>query len=172
MYGIIKVVERNLMDYSENPVTMIDIDETKLLYADHDIEQFNKTLAELLNHQQYNKLLIFEIPDKIEIKLIGYKQALTFPHFQIVKPVYDRNMISQIIYHKPQDQDLMMKTLYAIKGMLSYLTMIDTVKGWSKKQLKEEFMKLGYRKTVWYRSKRDLRESYLEKYFYQMLLRV
>ncbi len=174
MYGIINVVERNLMDYSEKHITIIDINETKLIYSNNDINEFKKKLADLLKYRQYNKLLIFEVNDNIDIKLIGYKQVFYFPHYQINKTNRWRNMITEIINDNDniKSEQLLNKTLYSIKGILSYLKIIDRVKKWSKRQLKKEFANIGYKKTVWYRIKYNLRESYLEKYYLHILAEV
>lgn len=60
---------------------------------------------------------------------------------------YYLQMLSQRVYSQLRDQ---------LKNETSH---------WSRKRFKRAFSKLGYRKSVWYRSKAGLFESYVRKYY-------
>ena len=180
------VHETTIVDFSEKIYTIIDIENTKLLYSNKDKKQFNIKLGELLRNSYYSRnLLIFKVDDNTDIKLIGYKQAFLFPYYQISKrkyykktvftPTHLRNMITNIDYDKSDkhSKKLLEKTLYAIDGMLSYFELRNKLltHNWSKKQFKQAFNDLGYKKTIWYRTKSYLRDSYLERYYLYMLAR-
>ena len=151
------------------------------IYQDYDPINIQKKLIELLKLAQYQTLIVLTVSDPMYLGHIPH-----VPHYKILKGAWDgyvngtlgtvwtnRNMITKIIYdqHDKESQLLLNTTLLSIPEISQYLQTKDRVlsENWSKSQLQKEFKKIGYTKTVWYRKRRELQQSFLEKYYYYCL---
>ena len=212
MYGIISIGSENIHTSGEDYYSRETLN---LFYHTSDLDELRAKLRELwLRPAHYGAILIFEVDNSIDIKLLGTEHARSFPHYEVKLSslgftdisynneelvrntlLFDDN-ISQFLrtrkmvkrekwskkrfehefdilgythskwYGSASYYNFLQKYFAHLFANPKYIQMRDQIikEDWSKKRFKAEFLKLGYKKTVWYRTRASLLESYLDTY--------